>query len=239
MALPPLPLGPFTHLHDAERQRSLRDTMLEAPDVENVWVFAYGSLMWNSCFDVAESHHAVLHGYSRAFSIFTVEARGTPARPGLGLALQPGGTCQGIALRIADDGRDAGLARLWAREMLTGIYSPAWVSVAAPGSDIAALTFVVNAGQRGTVRDGTTVFANVATPFVVQFAPPRHASSNPLQHAQLRHRSRHAAGQAYSRTARGQRRGDQRSWRRHHRIPLVARGGVIGPSIPPVSGTLV
>lgn len=145
MALPPLPLGPFAHLHDAERQRSLRGTMLDAPDVENVWVFAYGSLMWNPCFDVAESHHAELHGYSRAFSIFTVEARGTPARPGLGLALQPGGTCQGIVLRIANDGRDAGLARLWAREMLTGIYSPAWVSVAALGRDIAALTFVVNA----------------------------------------------------------------------------------------------
>jgi len=145
MALPPLPLGPFARLQDAERQRSLHDTIRKAPDVANVWVFAYGSLMWNPCFEVAESHHAVLQGYSRAFSIFTVEARGTPERPGLGLALQPGGTCQGIVLRITDDGRDAGLARLWAREMLTGIYSPAWVSVAVPGRDIIAVTFVVNA----------------------------------------------------------------------------------------------
>jgi cation transport protein ChaC len=142
-----LPVGPFAHLSDTERQRSLRETLQLVPELEDVWVFAYGSLMWNPCFRVAESHHAVLHGYSRAFSIFTVEARGTPAQPGLGLALQPGGSCEGFALRIAGDARDAGLESLWAREMLTGIYSPAWVSVAASNEDVTAVTFVVDAAH--------------------------------------------------------------------------------------------
>ncbi|MDH3715347.1 MAG: gamma-glutamylcyclotransferase [Gammaproteobacteria bacterium] len=153
MALPPLPLGPFDRLSEAERRHSLRETLQQIPELDDVWVFAYGSLMWNPCFAVAERHHATLHGYSRAFSIFTVEARGTPAQPGLGLALQPGGTCEGFVLRIDDDALDAGLDSLWAREMLTGIYSPAWVSVAATNRDITAVTFVVNAIHAQYARD--------------------------------------------------------------------------------------
>ena len=120
MALPPLPLGPFPRLSDAERRRSLRETLQQVPECDDVWVFAYGSLMWNPCFAVAERHHARLQGYSRAFCVFTVEARGTPARPGLGLALQPGGTCDGFVLRIADEAMAEGLDSLWARETQAG-----------------------------------------------------------------------------------------------------------------------
>lgn len=122
----------------------MRETLQQVPELDDVWVFAYGSLMWNPCFAVAERHHATLHGYSRTFSMFTVEARGTPDQPGLGLALQPGGICDGFVLRIDADTRDAGLESLWAREMLTGVYSPTWVPVTAPGKDITAITFVAN-----------------------------------------------------------------------------------------------
>lgn len=144
MVLPSLPLGPFAHLSAVDRQRSLRRTLQRAPERDEIWVFAYGSLMWNPCFAVAERYPATLPGFARAFSIYTVEARGTPMQPGLGLALQPGDTCQGVVMRVAEHARDEGLERLWAREMLTGIYVPLWVEVQTPHRSIDAVTFVVN-----------------------------------------------------------------------------------------------
>ena len=62
-----VPLGPFTHLNDADRQRSLRHTLQQGPQQETVWVFAYGSLMWNPCFAVAERQPAILHLRSEYF----------------------------------------------------------------------------------------------------------------------------------------------------------------------------
>ena len=99
-----------------------------------VWVFGYGSLIWNPAFEPAERRRAVLHGYRRAFCFWTVSARGTPERPGLGLGLEaaPGARCGGVALRIAGATEAADIERLWAREMYTAVYRPAWVPLHPP-----------------------------------------------------------------------------------------------------------
>lgn len=64
------------------------------------WVFAYGSLMWNPGFATPETQGARLHGWHRAFSIYSEHYRGTPERPGLILGLLPGGACRGLAHRL-------------------------------------------------------------------------------------------------------------------------------------------
>ncbi|MDE0149170.1 MAG: gamma-glutamylcyclotransferase [Rhodospirillaceae bacterium] len=118
-----------------------------------VWVFGYGSLIWNPAFEPAERRRAVLHGYRRAFCFWTVSARGTPERPGLGLGLEaaPGARCGGVALRIAGATEAADIERLWAREMYTAVYRPAWVPLhtagATDGPDpvpFTALAFVID-----------------------------------------------------------------------------------------------
>ncbi|MXY40873.1 MAG: gamma-glutamylcyclotransferase [Rhodospirillaceae bacterium] len=118
-----------------------------------VWVFGYGSLIWNPAFEPAERRRAVLHGWRRAFCFWTVSARGTPERPGLGLGLEaaPGARCGGVALRIAGATEAADLERLWAREMYTAVYRPAWVRLgpaeSPDGPDPApptALAFVID-----------------------------------------------------------------------------------------------
>ena len=80
--------------------------------------------------------------------IWTVEARGTPAAPGLGLGLErlEGGTCWGKALELPgdDDARQACLQAIWEREMWTGIYQPRWVDVTVNGTDQTAIAFVVD-----------------------------------------------------------------------------------------------
>jgi cation transport protein ChaC len=64
------------------------------------WVFGYGSLMWNPGFATPETQRARLHGWHRAFCIYSEHYRGTPQRPGLILGLLPGGSCRGLAHRL-------------------------------------------------------------------------------------------------------------------------------------------
>ena len=65
-----------------------------------LWVFAYGSLMWNPGFATPETCRARLHGWHRAFCIYSEHYRGTPREPGLILGLLPGGACRGLAHRL-------------------------------------------------------------------------------------------------------------------------------------------
>ena len=52
-----------------------------------LWVFGYGSLIWEPGFDFDDRRLATLHGYRRAFCMTSIVYRGTPEAPGLVLAL--------------------------------------------------------------------------------------------------------------------------------------------------------
>jgi len=86
------------------------------------WIFGYGSLMWDPGFAFVERHAALLHGYHRAFCIYSHRYRGTSDRPGLVLGLQPGGSCRGIAYRIEDSKREEVFTYLHEREMSNYVY---------------------------------------------------------------------------------------------------------------------
>ena len=138
------PMACFEELSDADRKASLHAMLAERPASGEIWVFAYGSLIWRPCFDYAERLTAALAGYRRRFSVWTVIARGTPATPGLALALEAGdGACRGVAFRLAPSHALAGLESLWARELLTTIYRPRWLTVTVEARPVTAITFVV------------------------------------------------------------------------------------------------
>jgi len=82
-----------------------------------VWVFAYGSLMWDPDFPRAEAESALLRGYHRSFCFYSYDYRGTRARPGLTLGLDRGGACWGIVLRLPPEALAEAVDRLWEREM--------------------------------------------------------------------------------------------------------------------------
>ncbi len=154
----PPPARPVTPLEDAERWESLVDTLARQTDSGDLHIFAYGSLIWNPCFEVAVREPAVLDGYRRSFSIWTVHARGSPERPGLGLALVPcdGSRCNGVLFGLAPETGVSALLPLWEREMWTRAYHPKWVQVTSGRGSRTALTFVVSEDQpqyAGTMPD--------------------------------------------------------------------------------------
>jgi len=86
-----------------------------------MWVFGYGSLMWDdweSEFDGEKSEEAVLRGYRRAFNKASVRNWGSTEEPcpTLGLEQEADAKCIGSAFKFSDEQKDEILARLRERE---------------------------------------------------------------------------------------------------------------------------
>lgn len=156
---PDLPLLP-----DSQMRSSIAATLAARPaavaDVDGVWLFGYGSLLWNPCVPVAEWRDARLYGFHRDFRIRLTHGRGSPEAPGLMLGLVRGGSCPGMALRLSDSGLEHELLMVWRREMLTGVYAPRWVRLRTAAGPVAAITFVVNVAHEnycGRLTDAEVV----------------------------------------------------------------------------------
>ncbi len=115
-----------------------------------LWVFAYGSLMWRPDFDYLERRLARLIGAHRALCVYSFVHRGTPEKPGLVLGLDRGGNCRGIAYRVAAEKRAETISYLRAREQVTMVYRevtrPVWLEDD-PQQSVAALCYVVDRGH--------------------------------------------------------------------------------------------
>lgn len=114
------------------------------PPQGDLWVFGYGSLMWDPGFPFAAAERAVLHGYHRAFCMYSERHRGTPGRPGLVLALDAGGSCRGIAYRVRRSLGAEVLAYLWHREMPRYAYLPRSLGVRIGPGTARCVTFVAD-----------------------------------------------------------------------------------------------
>jgi cation transport protein ChaC len=137
-------LGLLRCCTDEERAES-RARMLEGvADDADVWIFGYGSLMWNPAFHYIERRRGMIHGWHRSFCLWTPMGRGTPDNPGLVLGLDRGGCCNGIAYRIAASDRKTELPVLWRREMVADGYHARWVTVNGEAGEERAITWVIN-----------------------------------------------------------------------------------------------
>lgn len=120
-----------------------------------LWVFGYGSLLWDPGFSPAETAVAVLTGYHRSFCMLSIHHRGTEVLPGLVLALDraQGASCTGVALRVAGPEAGAVLAMLRERELISAAYLERWVTVTlAGGAQVSALAYVIDPGHRQYCR---------------------------------------------------------------------------------------
>jgi cation transport protein ChaC len=145
-------------LTDEQLAASREKTLVNWDRKSDLWLFGYGSLIWNPGLPTVEAVRSKVHGYHRGLYLWSRVNRGTPEQPGLVLALDRGGSCTGIAFRLAAEGAIEHLEVLWRREMAMASYRPAWLPCTlADGRRVEALAFVMRreaASYTGKLADG-------------------------------------------------------------------------------------
>jgi cation transport protein ChaC len=127
-----------------ERSMHVSEILARAPQPRRIWVFGYGSLMWNPAFHYVERRTARIYGFHRQFCLWARGGRGSAERPGLMLSLESGGGCAGVAYRIAPKAAVTELEVLWRREMSSWSYRPVWVNAYTRRGPEPAIVFAVN-----------------------------------------------------------------------------------------------
>ena len=122
----------------------LERTLQEWGGHDDLWIFGYGSLIWRPDFEFAERRAGKVHGWHRALKMWSRINRGTPERPGLVFGMLSGGCCHGVVYRIAHAEARQVLAKLWAREMITAVYDPKWLTCQTPHGLVTALAFTLS-----------------------------------------------------------------------------------------------
>ena len=141
--------GLFQRMTPDERAQSKREVLSILPPGEDVWLFGYGSLMWNPIIHYVERRAGQIFGYHRAFCLRTAMGRGTPERPGLTLGLERGGSCRGILFRVAGDIAEDELDFVWNREMISRAYTPHLMNAHTENGVVRAIAFVINSEHIG------------------------------------------------------------------------------------------
>ena len=122
---------------------SMASTLHCGPATGDVWLFGYGSLIWNPIIRYAEREPAVLDGWHRSFCMRLIAGRASIPSPGRMLGLLPGGHTGGVVYRLPAATLEEELSLVWTREMATGAYKPMWLSVTLPdGTRMPSIVFV-------------------------------------------------------------------------------------------------
>lgn len=84
---------------------ALNRERLDIEGWDEIWLFAYGSLLYKVDFPILERRRAKLEGWSRRFWQGSHDHRGTPESPGRVVTLIPetGACCLGLAYRVSVD----------------------------------------------------------------------------------------------------------------------------------------
>jgi cation transport protein ChaC len=112
----------------------------------SLWVFGYGSLIWDPGFPVAEQRIGGVTGWHRSFCMRSIHHRGTVEDPGLVLALDraEGARCTGVAFRVAGGAEAETIAALRARELVSSAYLETRLTVETGAGMLEALTYVID-----------------------------------------------------------------------------------------------
>lgn len=139
------PPSGFFPLTDADYHAKLAELLAARPDVD-LWIFAYGSLIWKPACEVEDHGHALLRGWHRKFCLRLQRFRGTTAAPGLMMALDVGGSCKGVLQRIPERFAEERLELLLRRETSVKPVSntPRWITVETAGGSRRAIAFTIN-----------------------------------------------------------------------------------------------
>src|SRR5262245_55916508 len=112
----------------------------------DVWLFGYGSLLWKPECEFTERRIATVRGWHRAFCYRVARFRGTRDKPGLMLALDRGGRCNGMVFTLPPAQVSASLNALFRREIMVkpAANVPRWMTAETDEGLVRVLGMVVN-----------------------------------------------------------------------------------------------
>ncbi|MCA0922705.1 gamma-glutamylcyclotransferase [Pseudooceanicola nanhaiensis] len=133
--------GPEWRYPDAVREE-MRHAVLAGHRGRDLWVFAYGSLMWDPGIEFAEVRQAHVAGHCRKMCLVDRSGgRGDEERPGLMAGLDRGGSCHGLVFRIAAEQVEVESEVVWRREMIAPCYRAVFIPVHTAQGTVEALAF--------------------------------------------------------------------------------------------------
>ncbi len=141
---------------EEDHQAAMVQILAGRPPSENLWIFAYGSLIWSPGFDHVETRLGTAAGWRRSFCLGWVRIyRGTPERPGLMLALERGGSCRGVLFRLPPEAVEENLLKVLRREMpIKRDTIPArWMSVRTEEGPLRAIGFPIHPRSPAYLRN--------------------------------------------------------------------------------------
>jgi len=111
----------------------------------DLWLFAYGSLIWKPEVDHVEERMGTARGWHRAFRLKISRWRATKDQPGLMMVLDRGGQCRGVLYRIPAATVAENLGKLVRREMSVKPPTnlPKWITVETDSGPVQAVAFVI------------------------------------------------------------------------------------------------
>ena len=132
--------------NEADYEEHLGTFLREKGSGQDIWIFAYGSLIWKPGFAHVETRRGMAHGWQRSFCLRITRFRGTRARPGLMMQLDRGGSCEGLLMRLPPGEELKELRGLWRREMTAKPPGnlPRWIDVMSGPDTIRAIAFTAN-----------------------------------------------------------------------------------------------
>lgn len=132
-----------------EEREACRKRLFDDWPGGDLWIFAYGSLMWDPALRFREVRRAHVADHERAFCLVEKGGRGTPELPGLMAGLAPGTGCDGLVFRIAEADIPLETEILWRRERIGPAYVPAFVTADTDAGPVRALAFVADESAEG------------------------------------------------------------------------------------------
>ena len=124
---------------------------------EDIYIFGYGSLLWNPTINYEAQYLAKIYGFHRSFCMKTYLGRGSFKNPGLMLGLDKGGSCIGSAYKLNRDDAIKNIDILFKREMVTGAYKPKLLKTKLDNNKIVlSLAFTVDKKHKNYFSDKDT-----------------------------------------------------------------------------------
>ena len=163
---------PGTPPSDADYDDAVRAILASAPSSGTIWLFAYGSLIWNPACDFVERRVGIAPGLHRSFCLgWDRWYRGSDKHPGLMLSLDRGGQCEGAVYRLPPEAVESNLGRLFRREIRTrpSGHLPRWVNVRTAAGQLRAIAFVIN--RKGGRYVGRLSLDEIADALAVAVGP--------------------------------------------------------------------